>query len=209
MEEGTVREDVARVVHDVLRTGIKFRDKLEAKRALSLETVQSQLRARLPASGNRDPAMEYVGIPYALVCWLDEIFIGDLPWAPEWRERKLETALYRTNDRASLFWEQAERASRQMDVDALEAFLLCTYLGFRGDFLGEPDKVVERREKFESQLGLRRMGEWREMPPELAVPPTDVPELHGKERLRTLLMALGVVLSVAVFVVSFLTVLPR
>jgi len=204
-----VREEVARVVHDVLRNGLKFKERVEAQRPLGLDAVQAQLRSRLHGQTGRDPAREgadYLGVRYPLACWLDEIFITDSPWAREWDVRKLETALYRTNDRARLFWEQAALAERQPDKGDLEAFLLCLLLGFRGDLRDESGLLQDRRERFESQLQLKRLGEWKEMPPEMAVPPTDVPELHARERLRKLLMALGLIIGVTIFTVSFLTV---
>ena len=204
-----MREEVARVVHDVLRNGLKFKERVEAQRPLGLDAVQAQLRSRLHGQTGRDPAREgadYLGVRYPLACWLDEIFITDSPWAREWDVRKLETALYRTNDRARLFWEQAALAERQPDKGDLEVFLLCLLLGFRGDLRDESGLLQDRRERFESQLQLKRLGEWKEMPPEMAVPPTDVPELHARERLRKLLMALGLIIGVTIFTVSFLTV---
>src|SRR5262249_9683544 len=208
-EAYAVREEVSRVVHDVLRHGLKFKERVEANRPLSLDSVQAQLRSRLHGQLGREQAREandYLGVRYPLACWLDEIFITDSSWARDWDVRKLETALYRTNDRARIFWEQSDLASARPDKDDLEVFLLCMLLGFRGDLRDETGLLQDKREKFESQLGVRRLAEWRGMPPELAVPPTDVPELHARERLRRLLMALGLIVGISIFLVSFLTV---
>src|SRR5262245_34708680 len=60
-------------------------------------------------AGRGSPS-SFLGIRYALVCWLDEIFILDSPWRREWNEKKLETELYGTNERNEKFWEQAKRA---------------------------------------------------------------------------------------------------
>ena len=51
---------------------------------------------------------EFLGIRYALTCWLDEMLI-EAGWR-EWDENKLESALYRTNIRYGNFWQQARLA---------------------------------------------------------------------------------------------------
>lgn len=205
-----MRDEVARMVHEVLRNGLKFKERIEANRPLSLEGVQAQLRMRLHVQGGtgsmaRDVG-DYLGIRYGLASWLDEIFITDSPWRAQWDAKALEVELFRSRDRAWKFWEQAEMSSARTDRDGIEVFLLCMLLGFRGDLRDEPGRLLDWREKFESQLGLRRLGEWKEMPPELAVPPTDVPELRARDLLRKLLMVLGLIVGAAIFTISFLTV---
>jgi len=60
-----------------------------------------------------------------------------------WTERKLEEALYGTNDRAWRFWEQAAAADRRADPAVLSTFVLCVALGFRGDYSPNPAKLAE------------------------------------------------------------------
>src|SRR5205807_5159764 len=76
----------------------------------------------------------FLGVRYALACWLDEFFILNTPWEKKWNERKLEVELYGTNDRAWKFWRQAELALALPQDDAVEAFFLCVMLGFRGQY---------------------------------------------------------------------------
>ena len=73
--------------------------------------------APAPWGGESDPTASigtgqsdrgFLGMRYALACWLDEILI-DAGWR-EWDENKLESALYRTNIRYSNFWNQARLA---------------------------------------------------------------------------------------------------
>jgi type VI secretion system protein ImpK len=206
-----VREEVARVVYEVLRDGLKLREQLDlGSKSLSLEGFQLQLKNRLhsPAIA-RDPAAEgdgYLGARYALVSWLDEIFIlGDSPWKDDWNRKALEVQLFGDRLRAPMFWQQADLASVRSDKDALETFLLCLLLGFRGDLRDDVGSLQDRREKFEAQIGKRHLGKWPEEPPALAVPPTNVPELHGRDRLRRLLLVLGLALGLAAFVVVFFT----
>ena len=45
-------------------------------------------------------------IRYAMVCWIDELFILNSVWGTQWNEQKLEVDLFGTNDRAWKFWEK-------------------------------------------------------------------------------------------------------
>ncbi|HEX5271339.1 MAG TPA: DotU family type IV/VI secretion system protein, partial [Gemmataceae bacterium] len=80
------------------------------------------------------PPEQFLGIRYALACWLDETLIGLRPWVRDWWEvRKLETKLYPPlNVRERRFWQQAALAEERPHIDALEAYYLCVMLGFRG-----------------------------------------------------------------------------
>src|SRR5262249_62306200 len=119
----------------------------------------------------RDEA--FLGIRYALVCWLDEIFILDSPWASEWNERKLEEGLYGTNDRAWKFWEQARKAEARPGTDALEVYYLCVVLGFRGDLRNAPERLAGWRNTIESRIA-KGQGQERQGPPG-RTQPLDVP----------------------------------
>src|SRR5262249_56273100 len=55
-------------------------------------------------------AQRFLGIRYALVCWLDELFIVGTRWSARWNERKLEVALYGTHDRGWRVLGQARPA---------------------------------------------------------------------------------------------------
>ena len=66
----------------------------------SIRTSQGALRGAEP----------FLGIRYALACWLDEVFIADSPWSQQWTESMMEVALYGGSSlRAVRFWEQAKR----------------------------------------------------------------------------------------------------
>src|SRR5439155_11845235 len=92
-------------------------------------------------SGDSIVRDQFLGIRYALVCWLDEIFILDSPWKDQWSERSLEIDLYNSRERAWKFWEQADNASARPTTDALEVFFLCVMLGFRGNKVDSPDDL--------------------------------------------------------------------
>lgn len=99
-----------------------------------------ELQRLAPASNSvGSQAKQFLGVRYALVCWVDELFIVDSPWSQLWNERKLEATIYRTNDRAWRFWDQAQMAMTQESNDALEVFYLCVMLGFRGEYREHSD----------------------------------------------------------------------
>src|SRR5262245_62353649 len=123
----------------------------------------------------------FLGMRYALACWLDEILI-EAGWR-EWDENKLESALYRTNIRYSNFWSQARLADAlPAAVDAQECFLLCVLLGFRGELGEQPDKLREWVSATRTRV-TRGLGKDLPALPEKS-PVTDVPPLLGIEKYR-------------------------
>jgi type VI secretion system protein ImpK len=147
-----MREDVANLVFPVIRYGLDLRARLLRGERPSLPAEQATLKRLLgaptqsPPWGSDSPGIqqstaggrgEFLGIRYALTCWLDEIMV-DSPWGHEWNEQKLEQSLYRTNLRFEKFWEQAALAESLPGHDAAEAFFWCVMLGFRGKYGDDP-----------------------------------------------------------------------
>jgi type VI secretion system protein ImpK len=130
----------------------------------------------------------------------------DSPWSREWDENKLESALFETNIRYRNFWEQARLAETTPDsTDAVEAFLLCVLLGFRGELAERPDAFREWVSAAKARAG---KGYGKELPavPEVT-PSSNVPLLLGVEGYRKMARTLGLSLLGAVPVVTFLVVL--
>jgi type VI protein secretion system component VasF len=147
---------------------------------------------------------DFLGLRYAVVCWLDEIMI-EAGWR-EWDENKLEQSLYRTNIRYSNFWQQSRLA--EADPSATPAqigFFLCTVLGFRGE-------LAEDQERFREWVSGSRgraakiLGREPAALPE-KTPITDVPPLYGVESYRKMTQRLVGAILLAVPVVAFLLVL--
>src|SRR5208283_3907080 len=91
---------------------------------------------------------------------------------------------YETNDRAWQFWDQADRAAREGRTDALEAFLLCAMLGFRGN--KQSDEVKEKLKEFQDQIDAGgHGGDWTA--PVGSQPKTLVPPLQGEQRKQRML----------------------
>ncbi len=214
-----MREDLRKQTFDTLLAGLRLRDRVAAGDRPHLGSEQARLKAMLgsanqpaPWGGDHDPNRSigsetpgsgFLGIRYALTCWLDEILI-DAGWR-EWDENKLESALYRTNIRYSNFWQQARLAEASpAAADAQEAFLLCVLLGFRGEMGETPERLREWVQSARSRV-TRVLGKEVPPPPEKA-PVSDVPPLLGVEGYRRMTQFLVGGVLFAVPVVAFLLV---
>jgi type VI secretion system protein ImpK len=219
-----MREDIANLVHPVLSYGLLLKERLAQGDIPSLDVEQAALKGLLlsesearrwttfggdtraesvPGEPGRR-AEQFLGIRYALVCWLDEIFTLDSPWEAEWNERKLEVALYGTNDRAWKFWDQARQAEARPQVDALEVFFLCVVLGFCGELRDSPERLATWVSTSQNRVVKARGQEWS-YPAEVE-PPTHVPPLHGRERLQRVLLAGGLALLILIPILAFMVV---
>lgn len=155
-----MRDDTARFAYPVFASALRVREQLAAGRVLEFEREHARLKDLLtapadtatvgprPAGRNGGPTdtrqtAGFLGVRYALTCWVDELFTQVPAWRDRWNERKLEVQLYGTNDRAWRFWDQAKLASGAADADALEVFFLCAQLGFRGTLADDPAKLRE------------------------------------------------------------------
>lgn len=211
-----MQEAIANLVHPVLIQGLQLKDRLSmgeepqfeieqaALKGLLLSDIEARHWADFGGDAGQDLGLEgrprsdraFLGIRYALTCWVDELFTLNSPWASRWNERKLEVALYATNDRAWKFWEQARLAEARAGTDAIEAFYLCVMLGFRGELREEPERLSAWGAAARAQIGRGRGGDWP-YPPELE-PPSNVPPLSGASKLRRMILTGGVVLLIIV-----------
>src|SRR5215472_15543595 len=106
-----MREEIASLVYPVIQQGLALRDRLEQGESLDIDAEQARLRALLLSEGEArkwtdfggerptgsavDLGLEdhnasnerFLGIRYALVCWLDEMFILSSPAQDQWSER--------------------------------------------------------------------------------------------------------------------------
>jgi type VI secretion system protein ImpK len=146
----------------------------------------------------------FLGIRYALVCWLDEIFILDSPWSGLWEADPLEFRFYSMNERAHNFWSQARRAE-SLPGNPLEAFYLCVMLGFRGEKRDQPDELQQWVASAHSQISRGQGGEWQA--PNGSEPPINVPPLTGRDQLQRMVMVGGGVLLLLILIGSFLLVI--
>ena len=217
-----MQDHIADLVHPVFRHGLQLKEQLEQGKSPSFELEQATLKGMLlteleaqryrefggdgslSSTLTADEQQEiFLGIRFALTCWLDELFILHSPWSNQWNERKLEVALYQSNDRAWRFWQQARLAEKQPTTDALEAYFLCVMLGFRGELLEQAEQLHTWCNT--TQARLAQTAETWPHPPELE-PPTNVPPLRGQDWFQTMLFWTVVLLLVFVPLASFLVV---
>ncbi len=215
-----MRDEIATVVFPVLRHGIRLRQRLQSRHGdlLDWQREQKEILGLLQATPrgtaaladylgdyhhgdarrSQDAAARYesfLGIRYALACWIDEIMIQrNLPWNDIWNENKIESQLYGGNLRAEKFWDQARRAQVRPSRDPLEVFYLCVVLGFRGELVDQPEKVQAWRDQVEVQLTDDHA--WTP-PPDQKIKP-HVPALTGPRRKQRMLLVATITALVAI-----------
>jgi type VI secretion system protein ImpK len=218
-----MREPLAGLVTDIIRTALRTADDFrhggnlpfEAARELLIEKfrelgsqfqfgVVSGLRVNsmgefdllATANSGRQSAENYLGVGYALACWVDELFTLNSPVAAQWNERKFEVEFFSTNERAFRFWQQARLAADRTQDDDLEVYYLCVVLGFRGEWIEQPAELKAWLGSTRERLlkGLRQ--DWAG--PSALSAPMRVPLRYGKVRLRQ--MALIAVLATLVLI---------
>jgi type VI secretion system protein ImpK len=226
-----MRQEIANLVYPIISFAVRLKERLDRGEAPDFASEQATLKRlllsdaearqwadfggdestgtgssmeiRLDELSRRDSG-RFFGIRYALVCWLDELFILNSPWKSQWNEQKLEVDLYRTNDRAWRFWEQASMAAARPAGDAQEVFFLCVMLGFRGEYREQRDKLGAWVAAAKGRAAKIRGQEW---PYSLEVtPPTRVPPLHARDRFQRMVLTAGVVFLGLVPMLAFLIV---
>jgi type IV/VI secretion system ImpK/VasF family protein len=216
-----MRSEIAKVVFPVFAYGIRLRESLESGEKPDLQTSQKELLGLLqgtgqiqkwddmPAGRSLDMAssgaprtnVQFLGMRYALVAWLDEMFITDSPWKSEWTEHILEHRLYGTRDRAWKFWEQAKKAETQPRTDDLETYYLAAMLGFRGDYDDSPEKLSAWLESAKALIDKGEDQEWQG--PVDSQPRTFVPPLNGAGKLQRMVTVVGLSLLLLIPIAMF------
>lgn len=126
---------------------------------------------------------------FALVAWIDDLLI-EAPWPGRlwWKENALEVELFKTRDRATLFYAKAQEAASLTRRDALEVFYVCAVLGFRGlyrdpqaAFLADQLKLPTDLESWARQTAKAiQLGQGRPTIEEKPRPASSAPPLEGK-----------------------------
>lgn len=141
----------ADLIHPYFEHVIELQDRLAWGESRTIDEVKDGLLGFLEKAENRaaaDPrlAEDFAMVKYGLVAWTDEV-LTDSEWgrSVDWgsQEQILEWDLYRSNLRAEKFYDQAARAERRGTPDAIEVYLLCVALGFRGRMALDDDRLAE------------------------------------------------------------------
>jgi type VI secretion system protein ImpK len=204
-------------VHSVVGATLDLKDRLDRGESPVPEVEQRTLLDLLRVGGDVRHQPDYagdgivfMGARYALTCWVDELLIFQTPeaWAEQWKGRILEQELFSTRLRFKRFWDQLDFVLKgagsgpnlKPGTDALETFLLCVVLGFRGQYRDDPKKVRDYVDDMRKQIG--KVSSWP-TPPET---PFEVhtEELTGGEVLRRVVWVYGGVALAALLVVLVL-----
>ncbi len=219
-----MNRDLETLIQSVMRYGIDLKKRLQRQETVQLDQEQTNLKRLLgthedarrwseyggdplademmiPGNLVRTSSTQFLGLRYALVCWLDELLLIDSPWEADWNENKLEMSLYGTNDRAWRFWEQAKIADSRLSVDVLKTFFVCVMLGFRGDQREDPTGLASWTD-FTRKKIVQAERQSFTMPPQRELK-TYVPPLRGRDGFRQMILAGGVLLLVLIPVVAF------
>jgi type VI protein secretion system component VasF len=227
-----MNDTLARQIHQVLGAGLELKEKLERGESPTFDIEHARLKGLLlgdselrylpdytgdGAGGSAASSFRqtqagmrggeaFLGARYALACWLDEIFIADSPWSSPWTEQTLEVALYGgSSQRAWRFWEQAKKSEARSGGDALEAYLWCVMLGFRGE--PPPDlHPAQWVEGVRKRLVTARSQDFAQ-PAERELP-TFVPVLRGRDRFGTMLRVGAGVVALIAFAAGVLLLKP-
>jgi type VI secretion system protein ImpK len=161
-------QDFGNFVYKLFTTALDLKDRVDRNDPLDFEAERNKLlnmiekeKGRLPVEYRGDGI--YLGVRYALACWVDELFIihSPLAWADKWKERNLEDEIFQTSLAASRFWEQADivlgrpnavKATITTGMDSLETFFLCVVLGFRGTYYDDVPLVREYTDEMRNKL---------------------------------------------------------
>lgn len=197
-----MREQLADIVYPVVAYALQLRERVQRGEQLDMSSEQTRLRSLLNAPSPAQTSEDYtgdadqnfLGIRYALTCWLDELFILHSRWGDQWNNAKLEELIYRTNPQGGWkFWQQAKLAQTRSSLDALEVFYLCVMLGFRGE--GPQEETVQAWQNAMEDLVLSGQQQvWPDLPQELK-PESNAPPRRGRERLRSAMLLLFVFLA--------------
>jgi type IV/VI secretion system ImpK/VasF family protein len=222
-----MQDKIARQVHQVFGYGLELKERLERGDRPHFEAEQTKLRGLLlgdselryipeyagelasqtaqnirTSQGAMRGAEPFLGIRYALTCWVDEIFISDSPWRDQWTESMLEVTLYGGSSlRGVRFWEQAKKAEARPGTDGLEVFLWCVMLGFRGEPAAAGINPPQWIEGVRKRVLTGYAQEFAQ--PQEKDPPTFVPVLRGRERFGTMLRVAAAFAAVIAFAVTF------
>src|SRR5271166_1720767 len=134
-------DSFADVVMPIFSKVIGLQDRLSWGEARNLEEVKKETKSWIEQASRRavvspELSLSFELVKFGLVAWIDEVLDGSdwgssVGWGSE--EHVLEWDFYHSHDRAWLFYKHADRAEAQSNMDALETYLLCVTLGFKGE----------------------------------------------------------------------------
>lgn len=170
-----MRRQLAQLMFPVLRAGADLRRRRRQGDPVRLVQEWTRFKVLLEPAEAVTPAWTgietipaaggpFLGVRYALTCWLDEM----LTQQGAWPKQGLERRLVGTDLGPWKFWEQALRAEQHKQNEALEGYFLCVALGFRGVLGDTPTRLEEWFGKVRTRLG--QAAPWWQPPPAFVLP---------------------------------------
>lgn len=117
---------------------LELHARLEAGVRIPFDQEHARLKQRLVDDFRGDGV--YRLARYALVCWIDELFLHS-PWSKAWRRQTLEASLYGADEGATRFWDLARQATRTGPQEMRDLLRWLVLLGFRGALRDKEDQV--------------------------------------------------------------------
>lgn len=179
-------------------------DPVYEKQNSSIYTKQINLKNENDRRERNQASNGFMGARYPIVCFLDELFTSSgSKWANYWNEQKMEVDFYNSNDRAWRFWDQAKISEQLPNLDLLEIFFLCTYLGFQGVYADQKNILEAWQKKTAQRLNAKKSMENIQWETGII---TNVPPRNSFLAFRQMLIVVGITVSIIIPILVFITI---
>lgn len=145
----------------ILQRVIDLQNRLDRGEPKTLDEVMHLTRGWIDEAGRRAVANPTLGrsfdrARFGLVAWIDETLTNSewgrsVGWGSE--EHVLEWFTFGSRGRAYLFYQHSDEAESHGDADALEVYLLCVALGFRGELVYDEEQLNAWVERVYARIG--------------------------------------------------------
>jgi type VI secretion system protein ImpK len=139
----------AELVMPIFRRGIGLQERLAQGESRTVDEVKRMAggwieEARRRAMSSAGLKQSFEQAQFGLVAWIDEV-LTESDWGRQagLPEGILEWDIYGSRDRATLFYDHADRAEAEGSLDALEVYLVAVTLGFRGELVHDDGRLAD------------------------------------------------------------------
>lgn len=193
-------------------------ERIGRNETLSVKDERQRVRGWIDqAEGILGQSQDWQLAKYALVAWIDEMFI-ETQWDGRgwWNENALEQEMFSGRRAYHHFYLKAKEASALPKRDALEVFYVCVVLGFRGIYRDPVEAIAEAEahglppdlETWARQTSMAiKLGQGLAPITDRGLLPTGAPALESKSFFVSYLL-IGVILA-SVNVVFFALILAN
>ena len=156
-------DEFADLVMPIFRRVLELQDQLGWHESRSLDEVKQTARswieaARRGASHDPELARTFELGEFGLVAWIDEV-LTESEWGKsvDWgsREHVLEWDIYKSHERARLFYSAAAAADDEGNLDVLEIYLLCVCWDSRAKWFITSRRLAEWVQRIYDRVAAR------------------------------------------------------